>query len=390
MPYLSYSRDALKLTMSLSSTKRLVSLDAFRGLAMVIVALSYFGGHLPEFVPGLTHADWHGLTFLDLWFPFFIFVAGAAVSLSIPRRLEVGHSRKRVMVRVVKRATLLFALGLLLSTLPLSSFDLGSFRIMGVLQRIALVILFTSAIFLASGPRRTIPWAIVLLLVWWALMQVGGGSYDKTSNFASYVDRTILDGHIYTYTKDWGDPEGIVGTLTATSTALFGAAAGWTLRKEGDRAVPKLVITGLAGLALGLLLNPIVPINKNLWTATFTILTAGLSAFLLGFIHVACLKGVDRLFDPLAVLGRNSLFSYVIIVVLSAAYWDIQILGPNGPIPIYLFIVDILLGPLSPFWGSLVFATFHILLVYLVARILKSRESLLKVLSGRILMRKDR
>lgn len=150
------------------------------------------------------------------------------------------------------------------------------------------------------------------------------------------------------------------------------------------------MVTGLAGLVLGLLLNPIVPINKNLWTATFTILTAGLSALLLGFIHLACLKGVGRLFAPLAVLGRNSLFSYVIIVVLSAAYWDIQILGPDGPIPIYIFIVDILLGPLSLFWGSLVFATFHILLVYLVARILKSREYLLKNLSGRMLMRRDR
>jgi len=387
MPHLGYSRDALTLTMSLSSTKRLVSLDAFRGLAIVIVALSYFGGHLPEFIPGLTHTEWHGLTFLDLWFPFFVFAAGAAVSLSIPKRLEAGYSRRRIMVRAVRRATLLFALGLLLNTLPLSSFDPGSFRIMGVLQRIALTILFASAIFLASGPRRTMPWAVVLLLVWWALMQAGGGSYDKTSNFASYVDRTVLDGHIYAYTKDWGDPEGIVGTLTATSTALFGAAAGWALRTEGGRAVPRLVATGLAGLALGWLLNPAVPINKNLWTATFTILTAGLSALLLGFFHVACLKGVGGLFAPLAVLGRNSLASYVMIIVLSAAYWDIRILGPNGPVPIYLFIVDVALGPLSPFWGSLVFVTVHILLVYLVARIL-SWISSLRLSSGRIQMRK--
>lgn len=374
--------------MSLTLKERLVSLDALRGLAIVIVAISYFAGHLPEFIPSLKHTEWNGLTFLDLWFPFFVFVAGAAVSLSIPKKLEAGYSRRRVMVRAVRRAAFLFALGLLLNALPLSYFDPTTFRIMGVLQRIALATLFTSAAFLASGPRRTMTWAVVLLLVWWVLMQIGGGSYDKTSNFASYVDRIVLDGHVYAYTKDWGDPEGIVGTLTATSTALFGAAAGWTLRTEGGRAVPRLVAVGLAGLVLGWLLNPVVPINKNLWTATFAVLTAGLSALLLGFFHAVCLKGFGGLFGPLAVLGRNSLASYVMIIVLSAVYWGIRILGPNGPVPIYLFIVDVMLGPLSPFWSSLVFAAVHILLVYSVARIL-SWISSLRLRSGRrILIRR--
>lgn len=323
-------------------TGRLTSLDVFRGVSLVAIILIN-AGNLQEFYPQLRHAEWNGWTFADLWFPFFVFIVGVAIPFAFARRIEMGYSRRKLFEKVVRRTLILFVIGLLLNGLP--TFDLSTIRILGVLQRIALCYFFASIIYLTSKIRWQIVWAVALLFVYWGLMQfvpvpgIGAGVYEPGRNFAAYVDRLVLNGHIYEPTRFW-DPEGIVSTIPAISTALFGVLTGHWLRSNRNTTEKTLwlFIMGNLGLFLGIVWNVLLPINKNLWTSSFVVFTAGFALLLLGFCYYFIdVKGYKRWMQPFAVLGTNALIVYTLDwIIPGSAYVYAQLsawLGPaNGAI----------------------------------------------------------
>ncbi|HYZ84192.1 MAG TPA: heparan-alpha-glucosaminide N-acetyltransferase domain-containing protein, partial [Bryobacteraceae bacterium] len=227
------SPQAIASSESPVAAQRLLSLDVFRGGTIAAMILVNNPGTWTAVYPPLEHAAWHGWTFTDLVFPFFLWMVGVSVTFSFAKRIANGDDKRRLWVHVLRRSFLIFAIGLLLNLIPYFRFD--TVRIPGVLQRIGICYLVAASIFLFSNARQRIGWTIALLSSYWLLMMyypvpgVGAGNLSEEANFAKYVDGLILQGHMWAQSRTW-DPEGIISTLPAIATVLFGIFAGEILR----------------------------------------------------------------------------------------------------------------------------------------------------------------
>ena len=310
---------------------RLVSLDAFRGATIALMVLVNTPGDWQHVYAPLEHSEWHGWTPTDVVFPSFLWIAGLSMTLSFAKRLSAGASRADLFRQAAKRAAILYLLGLFLYGFP--EFDLSTLRLLGVLQRIAICGLAGAAIWLTTGVRGRIAWLVALLAGYWALMALvpvpgyGAGRLDVEGNLAHYVDRVVLGAHNYASTKTW-DPEGIVSTLPAIGTFIFGMLAGEVMSRGEPlgRRLVRMALIGVVLLAIGLAWNPWLPINKKLWTSTFAVFMAGLDFVLLaGFAWLVDGKGWTKPVRPFVILGMNSIAIYMasefLDVILSMLHW---------------------------------------------------------------------
>ena len=267
---------------------RLTSLDAFRGLTIAAMILVNNPGSWQNVYPPLRHASWHGWTPTDLVFPFFLFIVGVSISFSMSRRIQQGSVTSAITFKILRRSILLFALGMFLRVFPFFSFQ--DLRIPGVLQRIAICYLCVALVFLHSGTKGRVGLTLILLVGYWAVMKYvpvpgyGPGVWEFEGNLCSYIDTRLLAGHLY---KPTFDPEGILSTFPAIATTLLGTLTGDWLR---SRMLHLTKMTGMmtAGgifIASGLLLHPLFPINKQLWTSTYVLLTAGAALVILGLLY---------------------------------------------------------------------------------------------------------
>lgn len=266
-----------------AGTSRLLSLDVFRGITVAGMILVNNPGDWGYVYAPLLHASWHGWTPTDLIFPFFLFIVGVSITYALGReKAGKAGERKGVTGKVIRRSLVLFGLGLFLNLFP--KFDFADFRIPGVLQRIALVYLVCSLIYLRTN-TRTQSWLIAFLLIaYWLLMTtvpvpgVGYANLEPTTNLGAWFDRTLLAGHLWASAKVW-DPEGLLSTLPAFATGLSGVLVG-TLLRSGRPVAEKIAWLFAAGClsALGgVLWDSFFPINKSLWTSSFVLLTSGLA-----------------------------------------------------------------------------------------------------------------
>ncbi len=305
--------------------RRLESLDIFRGLTVAGMILVSTPGTWTAVYWPLDHAAWNGWTPTDLVFPFFLFAMGAAVPFATGRRKAAAAP---LTPYVLRRAVLLFALGLVLNAIEAGwPPSLATFRIPGVLQRIAIVYAAVVAITEAFQPAAQIAIASAMLLLYWAAMMLipvprfGPGVLTPAGNLASYIDRTVLGRHML-----YGqfDPEGLLATIPSIATALGGVFAGEWLKQErrpGDRApvTATLWVAGVAAMLAGLLWGRVFPINKNLWTSSFALFTAGLAAQVLAACHwLLDVEGWAQWAWPLAAFGRNALIAYFLSVGLDS------------------------------------------------------------------------
>ncbi|MEE9225188.1 MAG: DUF5009 domain-containing protein [Bacteroidota bacterium] len=152
---------------ALNQPERLTSLDAFRGFTIAGMILVNNPGSWSHIYPPLRHAEWHGWTFTDLIFPFFLFIIGVAIPLALSRRVEHGDSDSKLLLRVLRRSIILFALGLFLH--GFLNYDFSTIRIPGVLQRIAICYFFVSLVYLKTGIRGQAITAAALLAAYWLL-----------------------------------------------------------------------------------------------------------------------------------------------------------------------------------------------------------------------------
>jgi predicted acyltransferase len=355
---------------------RLLSLDAFRGLTMLFMVLVNNGGG-PISYPPLQHSDWNGWTMTDTVFPSFLWIAGVAITLALGRRLEAGEAPGKLLRIVFRRAVVIYVLGLLVYAFP--HFSLSHQRLLGVLQRIAICYLAASIIYLYCGVRAQIIWIISLFAVYWGMMAFidvpgyGPGNLTVEGNFAHYIDRMVLGTHNYAQTKTW-DPEGIVSTLPAIGTALLGVMAGHILRL----AIPlaqrrnRLLIAGGILIALGLIWNLKLPINKKLWTDSFATLMAGLDFVVLAvFVWLVDERGVRKWIKPLTITGMNAITVYL------ASEFLAEFLDATG---LHREMYGRFFAPIaSPMNASLLWALSFTLLMYLLAWFLYRRRWFLRI-----------
>jgi predicted acyltransferase len=315
------------------ATPRLISLDVFRGATIALMVLVNNSGDGAHTYAPLQHSEWNGWTLTDTVFPAFLWIVGVV-------------------------------LGLVVYAYPL---NLSTQRLLGVLQRIAICYLIASAIYLTTGVRGQLIWIVSLLAGYWIVMKLvpvpgyGAGDLDVGHNLANYIDKIVLGSHNYASTKTW-DPEGIVSTLPSIATALFGIMAGHILRMRRQLAerTAWLFLIGNVLIAVGLVAAIWLPINKKLWTSSFSVFMAGLDFV----VFAICLWLVDgcgfkRAVKPLIIVGMNAITVYMISELLdealSALHWRDR-------------LFHAIFAPLaSPMNASLLYAMAYTLLLWLVA-----------------------
>lgn len=311
------------------SPSRWLGLDALRGLtiaAMILVNNPGRWGEKYQYDP-LRHATWHGCTFTDLVFPVFLFCAGVAIVPALGKKLETGMPRGPLVYGIAKRVLSLVLLGMLLSAFPLVTFAPGkdlfapllSTRFPGVLQRIGVCYGFAALLFLFTTVRTQRLVLVGCLLGYWALITLvpvpGIGMPnldDPLVTLQGWVDRAVFGSHIWV--KGKYDPEGVLSTIPALATALFGVEAGRVLRAGPDVAAKVTALLRLGALwALGgAVWSWFLPLNKPLWTSSYALWTAGVATLGLGLCVWAFeQRGWTKWAHPLQVYGQNALLVFV-------------------------------------------------------------------------------
>jgi predicted acyltransferase len=362
--------------------ERLVSLDAFRGATMALMVLVNNPGDGAHVYSPLRHASWNGWTPTDVVFPSFMWIVGVAMTIVLSKRLASGMSRARIFAQSFRRAVILYLLGLAVYAYP--NFDPATQRVLGVLQRIAICYLIATAVYLTTKVRGQMLWIVSLLAGYWVLMTLvpvpgyGAGRLDVDGNFAHYVDRVVLGAHNYVSTKTW-DPEGIVSTLPAIATVLFGMMAGHILRL--DRALTQHVIRLLAAgsllIATGLAANIWLPINKKLWTSSFSLFMAGLDFVMFAaMVWLVDILGHKRFTKPLIIMGMNAITVYMASELLDQLFSAIH-LSAGAPLRDQLYAPFAAVA--SPVNASLLYAIAYTLLMYLIGYVMYRRGWFLRV-----------
>lgn len=354
-------------------TRRIVALDAFRGATIALMVLVNDPGNGKAVYGPLEHAEWNGWTITDMVFPSFLWIAGAAMTLSMAKR--VTSTDGEIFRQALRRAAIIFALGLFIYLFP--AFDFSTMRVLGVLQRIAICYAIGSAIYLTSGIRGQILWIVSLLAVYWLIMKLipvpgyGAGDLAVGHNIANYIDSIVLGHHNYRRTATW-DPEGIISTLPSIATFLFGMMAGHILRLRNfdlSERIMRLFVVGNALIAVGLICNIWLPINKKLWTSSFCLFMAGLDFVLLAsFMWLVDHRGYQRYVRPLVIMGMNAIAVYMASELLSEILGWIRVTDGTGRISLHTWIYEHVFAQVaSPINASLIFAIIYTLLMYLVA-----------------------
>jgi predicted acyltransferase len=372
---------------------RLMSLDAFRGLTIAGMILVNNPGGNSVYAP-LEHAAWNGWTPTDLIFPFFLFIVGISITLSLARRVETGGGDRSLLLSIFRRTLIIFALGILIHGFPrwdssgaLSVYDFSIIRIPGVLQRIAVCYLFTSLIFLKTNWRVQGIILLLLLVAYWVLMalvpvpEFGAGNLSPEGSLASYVDRTLLAGHIYT--KNY-DPEGILSTLPAIATTLCGILTGHWLRTRNNpvEKVAGMFVAGATCVVLGWVWNAWFPVNKSLWTSSYVLFTAGLALQLLAICYwMIDIKGYRRWATPFIIFGVNAIAVYVLSALFGRimSLWRIPATGGGtGNLKTFLF-ERAFASWASPVNASLAYSICYVLLWLGLMTILYRKNIFIKV-----------
>src|SRR4051794_32248194 len=290
------------------ASQRLDSLDVFRGLSIAAMILVSTPGNWNAVYAPLDHALWNGWTMTDLVFPFLLFAMGAAVPFALARRRGTSQPVGR---HVLRRAVILFGLGLLLNVIESATpMHWATFRIPGVLQRIGLVFLAVAWLTERTSLRVQIAFVVAALVTYWAAVTlvpvpgVGAGVLTPDGNLASFIDRALLGRHLL---NRFSDPEGLLSTLPAIASAMFGVFAGaWLKERRLPHHSAGLFIAGLLAMTVGLAWGRVFPINKNLWTSSFALFSGGVAAQALAVCHwLVDVRGWRGCTRPLAVFGRN-------------------------------------------------------------------------------------
>lgn len=365
------------------AAERYLAIDVLRGLTVALMIVVNMSISESLSFAQLLHTTWNGFTLTDAVFPTFLFIVGASLGFTADRYARDGAGP--YFRRVTERSARIFLCGLIVSNFPFfsivdghvlwQSFD--SVRIMGVLQRIALAYLIAAGLLYGLRARGVLLWSAVALLGVTAIL-LGYGDFSLTGNAAVRVDRALLGAsHLYQHEGAPFDPEGLLGTLPAAVNVLAGYLATAFLRARaaagGVRGRDLAAMAGIGVLLIGaaMLVDPLLPINKKLWTASYTLCTIGLDllvlAGLIQWIDRWRLRFGTRYFE---IFGKNALAVYMAAELAMNLAWTL----PVGHTSLFMAIYEALFAGVGGKWGSLVYALLFTQACWLLAWTLDRRK----------------
>ena len=380
--------------------QRFYSLDIFRGATVALMILVNNPGSWAHIFPPLEHAGWHGVTPTDLVFPFFLFAVGNAMAFVIPR-LEANNSFWR---KVIKRSILIFLIGLFLNWFPFIKYDVAgnivakpfeTLRLFGVLQRIALCYFFAAILihfFKARG--AFVAGAFLLLLYWFLCVALNPADpYSLSGWFGSaYEIKLMGEKHMYHGEGIAFDPEGPMSTLAAIVQVIFGYLAGQYILTKGKTAemLNGLFVAGAVLIFTGFTWDMVFPMNKKIWTSSYTVYTTGLAlvvlSVLINLVEFKNARGAwSRFFD---VFGKNALFIFALSGILPRLLALIRINNgvatdgkPKFLSPFGWFYENLCkpILPADPRIGSLIYALLFIAMMWFFAWGMDKKKIYIKV-----------
>jgi len=377
------------------STSRLLSLDVFRGATVAAMILVNNPGDWGNIYAPLEHSPWNGCTPTDLIFPSFLFIVGVSIAYAMSGKKADPALHSQTLLKACKRAAILFGLGLFLALYPKVFTDplgaLKTVRILGVLQRISIVFICSSFIFIKSSEKTIFRVALGILILYWVLMtfipvpHVGYPNLEKETNLGAWVDRSILtEAHLWKSAKTW-DPEGLLSTLPAIATGLFGVLVGGYLkRKDLDPAVKVswLFAAGLISTILGLLWDLEFPINKSLWTSSFVLYAGGLSTLILTLCYwLIDIYKQDKFTVPFVVYGKNAITVFFLSGLLPRTLNMIKVQAADGSSKGCLAVLyeNYFTPYFSPVNASFVWAICQVLFWFVILYIMYRKKIFIKV-----------
>lgn len=323
-----------------TAPSRMLSLDVLRGLTVALMIIVNTPGDWNTVYAPLLHANWHGFTPTDWVFPTFLFVVGNALSFAAPKYDAMGA--RAVLRKAGKRSAIMFLLGFLLFWFPFVAIDnaghwgvipLSGTRIPGVLQRIALCSWLATVILLFGQVRGAIAYCVLALPAYWLVLLVGG-DLTLAGNAPAKFDLWLLGAqHLYHGEGVPFDPEGLLGTMPATVNVLAGYLAGRLLLARGPswEVLARLMMAGVACVALALCWDMVFPINKKLWTSSYSLLAIGLDLLALPMLVYAIeLRGQRGWTYFFEVFGKNTLFIYLWSELAVVVLTRVQTGGRDG------------------------------------------------------------
>ncbi|RYG21778.1 MAG: DUF1624 domain-containing protein [Chitinophagaceae bacterium] len=383
--------------MTSTKSQRLLSLDFFRGLTVAAMILVNNPGSWGHIYSPLEHAEWNGCTPTDLVFPFFLFIVGVSIAYAMGSKKEDPSSHTKTIFKALRRGFTLFLLGFILAIFPRNFKDfnliesLQHVRIPGVLQRIGVVFFIASILFLKLSTKNIYRAFILILLTYWFLMffipvpGVGYANLEKETNLGAWLDRTILtEAHLWKSAKTW-DPEGILSTLPAIGTALFGVLVGIYLKRkdvEVGKKMAWLFSAGVASVLLGLLWDLEFPINKALWTSSYVLYSGGLATIILALSYwIIDANNYNRITQPFVVYGVNAITVFFVSGLLPRLLNMIKIENENGDKTGALswFNQTFFTPYFSPINASLAYAIFVVLFFYVILWAMYKKNIIIKV-----------
>jgi predicted acyltransferase len=360
--------------------ERLLSLDAFRGFTIFGMIIVNNPGSWEHVYSPLLHSHWAGCTPTDLVFPFFLFIVGVSMWFSF-KAFDYKLS-KRAFIKIVRRSLVIFLVGAFLNAFPFTDFQWLTFRIMGVLQRIALTYALSAILCMLLNKRNLIIAAISILLGYFLILIAGSGHepFSLAGNLVRQFDVAVFgEQHLY---KGFGipfDPEGLLSTLPSIATVIIGFLTGSFLESSENKepVLLRFMLVGALLILSGIIASYAMPIIKALWTSSYVLYTAGLALVSLSFfIYAIDLKGWRKIGQPFIIFGSNPLFIYALSGILGTLVYIITVGETSLKEYVYNNYLIHILGYRS---GSLLGALLLTGICWLVAWLLYRKKIYIKI-----------
>jgi predicted acyltransferase len=400
--------------------ERLISLDVFRGLTILLMTIVNNPGDWGNVFPPLLHAEWNGCTLTDLVFPFFIFIMGVAVPLAMPDKRYDDTTFNKILVRSLRMLCLgiffnyfgkiqlfdltgiplligrliitigvgyalmgnfssklknIFAFSILLIYLFLAYSGIEAYhdaRLPGVLQRIAVVYFVISLLYLKTTKKTQIITGVVLLFGYWAVMTlipvpgIGEANLEKGTNLASWLDGILLKGHMYRGTVTW-DPEGLLSTIPSIVNGIIGLLIGQLLQLKVAKKdiAQKMALAGIALIIAGQIWNLVFPINKSIWTSSYVLYTTGLATTTLAILYyVIDIASYQKGFKLFLIWGVNPMIVFFTSQIIPQALVMVEFENPHKTGEKINLLKYLYEYGIAPFFNNPMLASFAGALVY--------------------------
>ena len=373
----------------IENIKRFTALDIFRGATMALMVIVNTPGTWSYVYEPLRHAQWHGCTLTDLVFPFFLFIIGVSMRFSFDKYDICKYGP--LFNKIIFRTLTIFIIGLLLNAFPFirQNWDWSSFRILGVLQRIALAYFFASFIVLRLNVKGLVKISFFILVGYWLLLlsyglYSGQDPYSLKYNLILVIDSFLLgESHLYGGTGIQFDPEGLLSTIPSIVTILIGFLVGTMIKTTNDHQdnIQRMVVLGSLLIITGWLWSFGFPINKQLWTSSYVLYTAGIAIILLaGMVWLVDIKKIDWWTKPFVILGSNAIFLYILSSLWVKILLKISFKLDEKMISGYSYLYKTIFQPIAGnINGSLFFAIFHVLFFLLLLTWMYRKKIFIKI-----------